>query len=371
MKQNIFQFKGIFYEQNEGTAMGNSLSPFIADLFMSRFEKDLQSELDYFPKVWLRYVDDIFAIFDTNICQIDDFISSLNHKFTSIKFTYELEKEGKLPFLDTLVIRNNNHLEFDVYRKESSTLRYIMSDSHHHPQHKMAAFNFLIHRLCTFPLNKKRYSKELHTIHDIAEYNGFDRKLVDKMVRKIQHKITLKKSSTFQKEPKVNHKFAIIPFEPRLTRGIGSIFKSLDLQVIFTSGPNLQNLLGNPKDKVGANEKSGIYEINCKDCSQKYIGQTKRPILTRFKEHLAHLKYGRLEKSSVAQHIFDNDHRIDLDNLKLIKHVNRINCLDSLESIEIYKNRDNVMNSDLGPIPRSALFSLLNVKRHSLSHSSD
>jgi hypothetical protein len=62
MKQNIFQINDKFYQQNEGTAMGNSLSPFIADLFMSRFEK----ELEYFPSVWLRYVDDIFAIFDTN-----------------------------------------------------------------------------------------------------------------------------------------------------------------------------------------------------------------------------------------------------------------------------------------------------------------
>jgi hypothetical protein len=49
MKQNIFQINDKFYQQNEGTAMGNSLSPFIADLFMSRFEKDLEKELVYFP----------------------------------------------------------------------------------------------------------------------------------------------------------------------------------------------------------------------------------------------------------------------------------------------------------------------------------
>jgi hypothetical protein len=51
-----------------------------------------------------------------------------------------------------------------------------------------------------------------------------------------------------------------------------------------------------------------IYEINCKDCNQKYIGQTKRPIITRFKEHMAHRKFGRFEKSSAAQHIFESDH---------------------------------------------------------------
>src|SRR5699024_3587640 len=50
MKQNIFQFNDKFYQQREGTAMGNSLSPFIADLFMSRFERDLENELEYFSR---------------------------------------------------------------------------------------------------------------------------------------------------------------------------------------------------------------------------------------------------------------------------------------------------------------------------------
>jgi hypothetical protein len=124
----LFQINNKFYQQNEGTAMGNSLSPFIADLFMSRFEKDLEEELEYFPSVWLRYVDDIFAIFDTNKGDIDNFIEKLNKRFESMKFTWEKEDNNCLPFLDTLVLRNNNILEFDVYRKDTNTLRYIPND---------------------------------------------------------------------------------------------------------------------------------------------------------------------------------------------------------------------------------------------------
>ena len=73
--------------------------------------------------------------------------------------------------------------------------------------------------------------------------------------------------------------------------------------MVHSSGNKL-HLLGNPKDKIELNERSGIYEISCKDCNLKYVGQTKRPIITRFKEHMAHLRYGRAEKSSVAQHAF-------------------------------------------------------------------
>ncbi|KAJ8951299.1 hypothetical protein NQ318_008203, partial [Aromia moschata] len=51
---------------------------------------------------------------------------------------------------------SENKLEFDVYRKETATLRYITNDLHHPFQHKMASLNFLIHYLLNFPLSKER-----------------------------------------------------------------------------------------------------------------------------------------------------------------------------------------------------------------------
>jgi hypothetical protein len=95
----------------------------------------------------------------------------------------------------------------------------------------------------------------------------------------------VKETSTFRKETFGITTFVTLPHIPALTKGLE---RSLDLNVSYTAGPSLQSLLGNPKDKVNRNEKSGIYEINYKDYNQKYIGQTKRPIITRFKEHMAH-----------------------------------------------------------------------------------
>ncbi|EFA11664.1 hypothetical protein TcasGA2_TC008528 [Tribolium castaneum] len=303
MKQNIFQFSGKFFEQQEGTAMGNSLSPFLADLLMSRFEKNLENELEYFPRVWLRYVDDIFAIFDLSKCTIEEFIKILNNRFKSIKFTCEKEVDGMLPFLDTLVIKANYILEFDIYKKDTSILRYITADSHHCPQHKMASFNFLIHRLINFPLNNARFEKELKIIKDAARCNGFGTRTVDKIVRKVKYRYMIKQSTTFTNTPEKKN-FITFPYTPSVTRDLSRIFKNLDLQVVYNSGTSLKSFLGSPKDKIGFLEKLWIYEINCKDCELKYIGQTRRSVNIRFKEHLAHLKFNRFEKSSVAQHIF-------------------------------------------------------------------
>ena len=79
MKQSCFQFNKTSFEQHEGTAMANPLSPFIANLFMRKFEIEIKEEFEYFPRKWLRHVDDIFAVFDTEVADMDQFVSKLNN----------------------------------------------------------------------------------------------------------------------------------------------------------------------------------------------------------------------------------------------------------------------------------------------------
>jgi hypothetical protein len=50
MSQNVFQFNEKFYEQSTGTAMGNPLSPFLAEVFMSRFETENKKNAEQFSK---------------------------------------------------------------------------------------------------------------------------------------------------------------------------------------------------------------------------------------------------------------------------------------------------------------------------------
>lgn len=81
---------------------------------MSRFETDLEKESQYLPRIWIRYVDDIFAIFDNRKSKLEHFLETLNSRFTSIKLVRKRRE-----FLDELVSRqqSNNTLEIDVTAK--------------------------------------------------------------------------------------------------------------------------------------------------------------------------------------------------------------------------------------------------------------
>ena len=360
MDQNYFQFNDSFFKQTDGTTMGNSLSPFLADLYMSYFETELKQSLPYFPKTWHRYVDDIFCIFDTNEYSLDTFLNHLNSKHPNIKFTVETEKNRKLPFLDILVTRTpQNTLDFDIYRKPTNNDRLIPADSSHPTSHKYAAFNSMIHRALKYPLSLENRKKELKTIKSIAALNGYPVSLVDKLENKIQFKIDFANATTFRPDtpPK---KYARMPYNPTLNKGLNNLFKTVGITLAHSNPSNLRSLLGNPKSKDNTLHKSGIYEIDCADCDKLYIGQTKRRLITRFKEHIAHFKFNRRGRSSVADHIFDTGHRIFLDNAKLIKPVNNPSLLSPYESIKLAHVAENrKMNSDGGPLSDSFLIQTL------------
>lgn len=353
MNQNVFQFRGKFYKIEKGTSMGNSFSPKVAECFMKRFENRLKQK-NILPRIWARYVDDVFAVVKKN--EVDRLLAPLNEQYPSIKFTVERESNKSLNFLDLKLTNVNGKIKFAVHHKDTSSLRYITSDSHAPIQHKLAAFHSMVFRLCKLPLNILDFKSEYEYIKQIAVVNGYNPSLIDSLIKKHQRKIKRSNSTTFYRQQKQTNRpnRAVLSFEPEITNKLkGFLSRNHNTQTVFRSKSKLKNLLPSVKDKTDNLKKSGIYEISCGDCNAKYIGQSKRSITTRFKEHMRHIKYNQPSKSSVAEHVLSNDHfNISNTNLKLIRQVTNDKALDAYESFYIQRE-ENSMNSDNGNIVSS------------------
>ena len=61
-----------------------------------------------------------------------------------------------------------------------------------------------------------------------------------------------------------------------------------------------------------------VYKIECKDCNYLYIGQTKRKLKTRLKEHINDVKKPINSLSIIFNHRIDTDHMMDWDNTKIL-----------------------------------------------------
>jgi hypothetical protein len=78
LSSTFFTFKGVFYEQNEGTTMGSSLSPVVANIFMEHFETLSLRRFHLKPKCWFYFVDDIFVIWPHGQANLTSFFNNLN-----------------------------------------------------------------------------------------------------------------------------------------------------------------------------------------------------------------------------------------------------------------------------------------------------
>ena len=90
----------------------------VLGMFMVHLERTLTPELEKFTKPWKRYVDDTITYIKIDF--ITNVIDILNKFHQNIKLTYEVEHNGKISFLDVLVMRCNEKLETIVFRKETN-----------------------------------------------------------------------------------------------------------------------------------------------------------------------------------------------------------------------------------------------------------
>ena len=78
-------------------------------------------------------------------------------------------------------------------------------------------------------------------------------------------------------------------------------FKKVNKDITFTSGKNLQSILCQSKPKLLPNSHSGVYQLGF-SCNDRYIGKSKKKVLTRCIEHQQDIIKGNWESSGANEH---------------------------------------------------------------------
>ena len=114
LRSTYFTFKGRFYEQQEGAAMGSPISLIVANLYMEDLETKAIQSAKKPPSFWRRFVDDTLIIMKSS--QVESFLQHLNSIDHHIQFTKEDSRpDGSIPFLDILITpREDSRLKTTV-----------------------------------------------------------------------------------------------------------------------------------------------------------------------------------------------------------------------------------------------------------------
>ena len=141
IKDNIFAFGERYWKQTLGIAMGTRCAPTFANLYMASLEEEFLARRTRhnhpIPHLWLRYIDDILAIWTFPFQPPDDFLDEIDSYHYSITFTHEVSSK-QINFLDLTIFKGHRFseqgfLDLRPYAKACHSFSYLHFTSNHHP----------------------------------------------------------------------------------------------------------------------------------------------------------------------------------------------------------------------------------------------
>ena len=323
LTSTYFQYNGKHYKQLHGTAMGSPVSVVVAEIVMQNIEERALATYKRTLPLWLRYVDDTFTAVHKD--EIDDFHEHLNGQNADIQFTKEIEENGKIPFLDCLVTRDNNKLRTTIYRKPTHTDRLLDQSSYNPTSHKATTIRTLTRRaqlVCDSPDSLTDENKYLDNVFNKNNYNR-------DFIRHNTYRNSEPNATNTNATPVTT---ATIPYIKGTSETIARILQPYNIRVAHKPITTLRQLLTNVKDKDEPSDRRGaVYKIKCCDCQATYIGETGRNLNVRLTEHKRATRNGDIN-NHIAEHHLKTNHRIDWDSAECVTYSTDYYQRISLES---------------------------------------
>ena len=323
----MFLYNNKLYKQVDGVAMGSPLGPSLANFFLGHLEDKFFFNSDECvwgninPKLYIRYVDDVFAVFD-NKTPFNNFLEHLNSQHRNIKFTVE-EGIGSLPFLDTEIRINGDIFESWTYRKKTDT-GVILNSAAVCPQIWKKSLIFgALNRAKVVCSNIELFSNEVDKLKKIFWNNGYSYSFFQKILESFENKTALNKSCDLDFDKRYFVKIPYIgpsshDFKNKITKlfsnylltNVSPIFSTFKVANYFSLKSQTPKILAS----------NVVYKFSCLCATNlTYIGKTKRHLTVR---GLEHLEFEKAEpKSEIKEHLKKClvCRKSNLDNFEILK----------------------------------------------------
>ena len=346
---NTFEFNGQFFRQCSGVAMGTKMGPSYACLFMGHLEDQIMKAYNGpLPRFFGRYIDDCLIITSMRERNLSKFIGFANSFHPTIKFTFETSP-SEIDFLDIKIkLTEDKCLSTSVFYKSTASHSYLDYGSSHSlsTRNNIPFSQFLrLRKLCS---DEADFRSQADCMADWFRARHYPEQIIMDALLKAS---LLQRDSTLvyaSREP-TKRPIVVVPYHPHnlpLKRIILSNWSLLQQDPIiadaFKEKPmvaykrpqNTRDILvrsklrshthGQPAATPGTRTCSQnnckscpfldtativkgpktsfairrsfsctssniVYVIRCTLCNLLYIGETKRSLVTRVKEHLGYI----------------------------------------------------------------------------------
>ncbi|XP_053383089.1 uncharacterized protein LOC128549717 [Mercenaria mercenaria] len=243
LQNNYFKFDENFYLQKMGTSMGSSMAPSYGSLFMGKFEQDFLRNRDIQPTLWLRFLDDIFMVWDHSLEELELFIRELNSFHPDIKFTHTISQDS-LSFLDVNISKGENLcVETNIYVKETNDHQYLDYTSCHPKQCKNGIPYSQAKRYRRIISDDDKFKHSLSQLREFFLDRGYPHDVLDRAFQKV---VNISQQEALQTQ--VGDKNSVIPFTivydpalPRIGNTINKYWSILNLSKSFTTKSVYEN----------------------------------------------------------------------------------------------------------------------------------
>ncbi len=333
--------------------MGTRMAPSYANIFMHRIERKIRRYYPLKPKLWKRYIDDIFMIWQHGETNLRHFLDFINHQHDTIKFTMEYDT-NRIPFLDVMVYKKEDKIETTIYNKPTDAPTYLHYSSHHPlKQRQSVPYGLMIRarRICS---EETEFLSQAYRIISTLTRVGYPKELLENTLERVKL-LDRRQLLNTQEKPVQNETRLITQYNENnpdmrqlMTRHCHLLDEtrrpatpSNSLQLTHSRATNLRNILVTsdhprratnngskpcykpcascPLVQTSAHIRSTrtskrykinidsncqdfniVYVITCKKCGIQYVGETSRTLNERMRNHESSIR--RRDPHPVATH---------------------------------------------------------------------